>query len=300
MQAGFDASVSSMSSRKHLILAVLTAVAFFGVLVGYFMDRQRIQDQKVRAMERTIENLQASLKQKENPLKTAQPQSPAGGSEERRRSEQAAPDDVAGSYQILNELDADSATDPRTYEQKLQALLADDPTQEEAAIACRFIFNKAADTRGLPDYALQAIYASQTNPDLKRVIAQVMSQRGNDALLDEQVAESQAALKSAQPRQRLDALSRLGKIHSVHAIDAIAPSLQDSDSTVRVAALFAIRDNGNQRHINLVEPMTHDPDPSVSTLAGNVVSALRNLSASARTSYSRADIETELPPIANP
>jgi hypothetical protein len=64
--------------------------------------------------------------------------------------------------------------------------------------------------------------------------------------------------------------------------------------------LFAIRDSGNLRHINLVEPLTRDPDPSVSTLAGNVVSALRNLSASARTSYSRADIEAELPPIANP
>jgi len=308
MKAGFDASVSGMRSRKHLILAVLTAVAFFGVLIGYFMDRQRIQDRKVRAMERTIESLQASLEQKENPLETAQPhsgdgdtaESPAGGSEERRRSEQAAARNVPGSYQILNELDADSATDPRTYEQKLQALLADDPTEEEAAIACRFIFNKAADVRGLPDYALQAIYASQTNPDLKRVIAQVMSQRGNDALLNDQVAESQAALKSAEPRQRLDALGQLGKIHSVHAVDAIVPSLQDSDSTVRVAALFALRDNGNQRHVNLVEPMTHDPDPSVSTLAGNVVSTLRNLGASARTSYSRADIEAELPPIANP
>jgi hypothetical protein len=46
--------------------------------------------------------------------------------------------------------------------------------------------------------------------------------------------------------------------------------------------------------------MTRDPDPSVSTLAGNVLGALKNLSSSARTSYSRSDIEAELPPIANP
>jgi HEAT repeat protein len=168
----------------------------------------------------------------------------------------------------------------------LQALLADNPTDEEVAIACRFIFT--ADARALPDYALQSIYASQSNPDLKRVIAQVLSQRGNQALLNDQIAEAQATLKSADPKDRLDALNQLAKIHNVHAVDAIAPLLQDSDSTVRVAALFALRDSGNQRHVNLAEPMTRDPDPSVSTLAANVVSALKDLSSSARTSYSRA------------
>jgi HEAT repeat protein len=194
----------------------------------------------------------------------------------------------------------DDSADPRSYAEKLQELLADNPTAEDAAIACRFIFNKADDRAGLPDYALQAIYASQANPDLKRLIAQVLSQRGNDALLTDQIAEAQATLKSANPKDRLDALGQLGKIHSVHAVDAIAPFLQDSDSTVRLAALFALRDSGNQRHVSLVEPMTRDPDPSVSTLAGNVLSALRSLSSSARTSYSRSDIEAELPPIANP
>jgi len=132
------------------------------------------------------------------------------------------------------------------------------------------------------------------------VIAQVLSQRGNQALLNDQIAEAQATLKSANPKDRLDALNQLAKIHNVHAVDAITPFLQDSDSTVRVAALFALRDSGNQRHVALAEPMTRDPDPSVSTLAANVVSALKNLSSSARTSYSRADIEAELPPIANP
>ena len=293
-----------MSSRKYLILATLTGVALSCVLIWSLLE-QRSQTQKIRAMERTIETLEASLQEKERELQKIQPHSrvenaiaqlpakenPAAGNSEKN---------AAGSYQILKELETDSADDPRSQAEKLQELLADNPTEEEVAIACRFIFNKAADTRGLPDYALQAIYAGQNNPDLKRVIAQVMSQRGNDALLNDQIAEAQATLKSSNPKDRLDALNQLGKIHSVHAVDAIAPFLQDSDSTVRVAALFALRDSGNQRHVNLVEPMTRDPDPSVSTLAGNVVSTLRNLSSSARTSYSRSDIETELPPIANP
>jgi HEAT repeat protein len=83
-------------------------------------------------------------------------------------------------------------------------------------------------------------------------------------------------------------------------VDAIAPFLQDRDTNVRLEALFALRDTGNQRHINLVESLINDPDPSVSSLANDVASNLRNLSSSARTSYSRADIEAELPPMANP
>ena len=291
-----------MSPRKYLILVALAVGALSCVLVW-----------KIQNMEKKIATLEASLKEKEDALKKArlharmaeetqliEPGSPADANGEKIVREQAAPGDAAGSYQVLKELESDSANDPRSSAEKLQALLADKPTDEEAAIAARFIFNKAADARALPDYALQAIYGSQSNPDLKRVIAQVLSQRGNDALLNDQIAEAQATLKSAKPKDRLDALNQLGKIHSVHAVDAIAPSLQDSDSTVRLAALFALRDSGNQRHVSLVEPLTRDPDPSVSTLAENVVSTLRNLSSSARTSYSRADIEAELPPIANP
>ena len=301
MKSGFDASVPIVGTRKYQILAALGGVALACVLAW--------SQQKIGSLERTIEMLRASLKQKEAGQQHVSPPSrvtesaqlledAAGGIRERGRSEPAASGRVAGSYQILKELDADSANDPRSYAERLQELLADKPTEEEAAIACRFIFGKADDTRGLPDYALQALYASQTNPDLRRVIAQVMAQRGDDTLLANQVAEAQSAMKAGAASERLAALNQLGKIHSVQAVEAIAPALQDSDSTVRVAALFALRDSGNQRHVNLAEPLLDDPDPSVSTLAANVVSALRNLSSTARTSYSRADIEAELPPIA--
>ena len=288
-----------MSSRKYLIMAVLICVALSCVLVGALY--------KIRALEDTVESLQSPSGKKPVELKSAgshsrvpEDEHPAHANVERTGSEPAAAATVTGSYQILKELDADPASDPRTYAERLQQLLADNPSDEKVAIACRFIFDKAADTQGLPDYALQAIYADQSNTDLKRVIAQVLSQRGNDALLNDRIAEAQATLRSGDPKTRLDALNQLARIHSVHAVDAIAPSLQDSDSTVRLAALFALRDSGNQRHVSLVEPLTHDPDPSVSALAENVVSTLRNLSTSARTSYSRADIQAELPPIASP
>jgi len=292
-----------MSSRKRLmvVLAALAAVALSCALVV-----------KIQAMATAIQVMEASLKKKEAELRKARSQSRAVTDTSLHPSEKPAdgnsaktgsapePSSGADSYRILQELEADSPTDPRSYAEKLQELLADNPTDEQAAIACRFIFNKATDAQGLPDYALQSIYAGQTNPDLRRVIAQVLSQRGNDDLLNDQIAGAQATLKSNSPKDRLDALNQLARIHSVHAVDAIAPSLQDSDRTVRLAALFALRDSGNQKHVNLVEPMTHDPDPSVSTLAVNVVGTLRNLSSSARTSYSRSDIEAELPPIANP
>lgn len=299
-------SGSGTSSKKYRFLLALVGVVLT-CTIAYFIIHQMNQDQKIQSMEETIRTLQSSLEEKERELKNirslSRDQNPANMKTQERRKTgggQVASGSATGSLQILKDLENASDTDPRSSAEKLQELFADDATEEEAAIASRFIFDKAGDQQALPDYSLQAIYASQTNPDLKRVIAQVMSQRGNDALLNNRIAEEQARLKSAHPGDRLDALSQLGKTHSTHAVDAIAPFLQDPDSTVRLAALFALRDTGNQRHANLVESMINDPDPSVSSLAVNVSSSLKNLSSSARTGFSRSDIEAELPPIANP
>jgi hypothetical protein len=300
------------SPKKYLL------PAFAGVLLScalaYFILNRMNQDLTIRTMKDTIRSLQSSLDEKDRELKNIRSQSRdqgnavsktreseavANGSGEKAGSQQVS-GSGPGSIQILKNLGDVSDTDPRSYAEKLQELLSGGATEEEAAIASRFIFDKARDQQALPDYSLQAIYASQTNPDLKRVIAQVMSQRGNDALLNNQIAEAQARLKSAPPGDRLDALNQLGKMHSTRAVDAIAPFLQDPDTTVRLAALFALRDTGNQRHAHLVETMINDPDPSVSSLAADVLGSLRNLSSNARTSYSRSDIEAELPPIANP
>ena len=305
---------SSMSSKKHLLFADLVSVVFSCAII-YFIMNDMEQNQRIQSMKDTIRSLQSSLEKKEEELKKARlnahhqknitttiqiNENHSNGIGEKTGRGQSVTDNATGSIQILKDLDSISDTDPRSYSEKLQDLLSGSPTEERAAIASRFIFNKARDQLGLPDYALQSIYASQTNPDLKRVIAQVLSQRGNNALLNNQIAEAQARLNSVQPRDRLEALGQLAKMHTTKAVDAIAPFLQDPDTTVRLAALFALRDTGNQQHVNLVETMINDPDPSVSTLANDVLSSLKNLSSSARTNYSRSDIEAELPPIANP
>jgi HEAT repeat protein len=307
-------SESGKTSNKRSLLLALVGVAL-SCTIAFLIVYQVNQNQRIQSMNDTIRTLKSSLEEKQRELesirsrsreskeamaKTAEQEKSTSGGREPTAGGQVAPGSATGSLQILKDLEDDSDTDPRSSAEKLQELLSDSVSEEEAAIASRFIFDKARDPQALPDYSLQAIYASQTNPDLKRVIAQVLSQRGNDALLNSLIADAQARLKSAQPRDRLDALSQLGKTRSTHAVDAIAPSLQDPDTTVRLAALFALRDTGNQRHAGLAESMIRDPDPSVSSLAGDVSSSLRNLSSSARTGYSRSDIEAELPPIANP
>jgi len=306
-------SGSGASSKQYLLPALV--VIAVSCIIAYFVINQMNQNQTIQSMKVTIRTLQSSLEVKEGELKhirshsrdqesaISRPQekeTSANGVREKTGGEQAGSGSATGSLQILRDLENVSDADPRSSAEKLQELLSDGASEEEAAIASRFIFDKARDQQALPDYSLQAIYVSQTNPDLKRVIAQVMSQRGNDVLLNSHIAEAQARLKSAQPGDRLGALGQLGKTHSTHAVDAIAPALQDPDTTVRLAALFALRDTGNQRHVNLAESLLNDPDPSVSSLAGDVLSSLRNLSSNARTSYSRSDIEAELPPIANP
>jgi hypothetical protein len=306
---------SRIGSKKYVLFAALVGVAFC-CAISYFVMNDREQSQRIKSLQGTIRSLQSSLAQKEEELNNARLRNahdqsnttppmqvnethPSGISVKTSRKQPVA-NNLPGSIQILKDLDSVSDTDPRSYAEKLQDLLSGSPTEETAAIVSRFIFDKARDQAGLPDYALQSIYASQTNPDLKRVIAQVLSQRGNNALLNTQIAEAQARLNSEKPRDRLEALAQLAKMHTTKAVDAIAPALHDPDTTVRLAALFALRDTGNQQHASLVETMVDDPDPSISTLASDVLSSLKNLSSSARTSYSRSDIEAELPPIANP
>jgi len=302
---------SKMSSKKYALFAALAGVVL-ACFIGYFILHDMEQNQEIQSMKGTIKSLQSSLAKEElknarlnthqqrNINTTIPGDTDHPNASDKKGSGQSATDNATGSLQILKDLESVSDADPRSYSEKLQDLLSGSPTEERAAIASRFIFNKARDQQGLPDYALQTIYASQSNPDLKRVIAQVLSQRGNNALLNSQIAEAQTRLKSEHPGDRLETLGQLGKMHTTKAVDAIAPFLEDPDTTVRLAALFALRDTGNQQHVGLVEAMINDPDPSVSTLASDVLSSLRNLSSSARTNYSRSDIESELPPIANP
>jgi len=200
----------------------------------------------------------------------------------------------------LKDLETVSEGDPLPFVDKLTEFLSGNPDAQEIAIASRGIFDMARDRDQLPDHALQAIYDGHDDPDLKRVIAQVLSRRGNNLPLESQIAEARAQLKSDQPEDRQAALGALGKTRSVKAVDAITPYLQDSNTNVKLEALQALGATGNQSHVGLVQGLVNDPDPAVSSLATEVQLQLANLSSNARTTISRSDIEATLPPILNP
>ncbi|MES1190077.1 MAG: HEAT repeat domain-containing protein [Steroidobacter sp.] len=300
-------------SRKNLFWAALSG-AVLAYCINYWLADSG-QQQKIAAMESKIRNLESLLAQAENDSRNAQPFSiNQGGSNHLTVASQvndaakhakdngqgcAAPVDpaVVNSVKLLRNLETGPENDSRTFAQKINDLLAGNPTREKIAIASKGIFDMARDREHLPDYALQSIYSTQTDPDLKRVVAQVMAQRGNDTLLNDQVEQAQAKLKSDQPRDRQDALVQLGKLRNVKAADAILPYLNDPDVNVRLDALLALRNTGNEQDASYVEMMRNDPNPAVSSLATDVASDLKDLSTHARTSMSSSDIEAGLPPM---
>jgi len=158
-----------------------------------------------------------------------------------------------------------------------------------------------ADNRdSLPDFELEAVYQKQSDPDLKRITAQVLSMRGDNSLLEKQIVESQTGLASDNPETRQKTLVALAKTHYAGAADKIAPLLQDKNVSVKLDALLALRATGNESHVHLVQDLVSHPDPSVSWLAKDVIDNIQNLSEKARTKVSTQDIVSELPPILSP
>jgi hypothetical protein len=219
--------------------------------------------------------------------------------DEQVNDESIASSDALDGVMTLKDLETESDIDPRPFADKLKDFLADNVDAQKAAVASRGVFDMAKDRESLPDYALQSLYNKQSDPNLKRVIAQVLSQRGNNFLLDNQIAETQAQLKSDQAADRRAALNELAKIRSVKAVDVIVPYLQDPDTNVKLEALQALRETGNQSHVALIQTLVNDPDPAVSSLAAEVQSQLKNLSSTARATISSSDIEATLPPLPN-
>lgn len=118
--------------------------------------------------------------------------------------------------------------------------------------------------------------------------------------MENHLSDARNQLKSENPVERQHALQNLAKTHYANAVNVIAPMLHDADINVRLDALLAMRATGNQSHLRLVEALVNDPDPAISSLAIDVAGQLRNLSDSARTSLSSADIAAELPILPHP
>ncbi|GGY64705.1 hypothetical protein GCM10011613_05620 [Cellvibrio zantedeschiae] len=302
----------------------LVAAAFAGALLAFsaqlFIADDSDQTQKILVMENRIRALEALLDQKDQQLKNTnwlslQSRSTTNSNGVAAKLARTANSDLSSSLdenaqygtavaidsgQMLKNLGTRSIDDPRSFTEKVSDLLAQDASQEKVAIVSKGIFDMANDRENLPDYALQSLYTKQSDPDVKRVIAQVLSQRGNNALMENHLSDARTQLKSDDPTARQHALQNLAKTHYVNAVSVIAPMLHDADINVRLDALLAMRATGNQSHLALVEKLVNDPDPNISSLAIDVAGHLRNLSDSARTTLSSADIAAELPIIPHP
>lgn len=304
--------------HKHFLLPALAGAAIcYSVIILSNDDSQQLN--KITELENKILDLQFLLAQQEQAFTTAQQYAPDtrihnttqistanNGEKTAAFSASKSPADAeldaaavtANSNQQLKELSTLSDRDARSFSEKLTDFLAQNPGRDNLAIASKSIVDLANNHSILPDYALESLYQQQSNEEIKRVAAQVMSLRGDNRLLEQHIAKLQTKLESDTPQERQQALVALAKTGYANAATAIAPLLQDSDTGVKLDALLALRATGNQSHIRMAENLRNDPDPAVSWLANDVISQLQNLSEQARTKVASNDIAANLLPIA--
>ncbi len=185
--------------------------------------------------------------------------------------------------------------DPRTFDQKVNDFLSKNSSKEDVAIASKAVLDLVDNRDVLPDHTLDSIYLDQTDPDFKRVVAQVASLRGDNSLIEEQLTHSKKGLKSTSPIDRQKALVELAKTRYAGAADLVVPLLHDGDIGVKLDALLALRSTGNQSHIAYLADLVNHPNESVSWLAKDVKNNLEMLSDMARTRLVSNDIVAELP-----
>lgn len=308
----------SNSTKQFLLAAFIGAAMTYG-LVYLTEDDYSTDHEEVTALENRINELDALLAQKDEELtrlrgsgsgNTQQnsliteknSQSPQIHQKKLEQSEEGSTNSgsVRDTQQVLKDLATRNDFNPRTFSERINDFLSTNPGKENIALATKAVIDMADNSDSLPDFELESVYQKQTDPDLKRVTAQVLSMRGDNSLLEKQITESQAGLRSDNPEVRQKTLVALAKTHYAGAADKIAPLLQDSNVSVKLDALLALRATGNESHVHLVQDLIGHPDPSVSWLAKDVIDTIQNLSEKARTKVSTNDIVSELPPIANP
>ncbi|ARU28475.1 HEAT repeat domain-containing protein [Cellvibrio sp. PSBB006] len=302
-------------TKKHLLLA-----AAVGALTTYMVIHPSAEDAetnpKITALENKIIDLEIILAKKEQELldarlfafdsaeqqrpiekktTTTTPDVVTAMQAEEADVQAAISESTAARDQAVKDLVTQTENDPRSLTEKINELLASNPSRENLAIASKSLYDMAENPTILPDYALSALYHNQTNPDIKRVAAQVMSLRGDNTLIEKQITDAQTGLSSPNPETRQKTLVELAKTRYHSAADAIAPLLQDKDIGVKLDALLALRATGNESHVYLAQALVNHPDESVSWLAKDVISDLQILSDRARTQIASTDIVAELP-----
>jgi HEAT repeat protein len=307
----------SNSTKQFLLAASLGAVLTYG-LVYLTDDNYSTEYDQVAVLENRIHELDILLAQKDeeltklrgNRLENTQQNALNLTSDTAQRSQNinqknleqiadGSTNSVHDTQRILKDLATRNDLNPRTFSERINDFLSANPGKENIALATKAVVDMADNSDSLPDFELEAVYQKQNDPDLKRVTAQVLSMRGDNSLLEKQIAESQASLSSDNPEVRQKTLVALAKTHYAGAADKIAPLLQDKNVSVKLDALLALRATGNESHVHFVQDLVSHPDPSVSWLAKDVIENIQNLSEKARTKVSTNDIVSELPPIAN-
>lgn len=267
-------------SNKHLLLAACIGAAVSGVAFSILLD-DSAQREKINALEQKIQAFEQAQKPALAQAETTAPQ-------------------TLDIEQIRKDLSTRFIGDPRTFGEKLRDFVAENSHQQTIAIACKVVADLAENPDTLTNQELDSLYRNQSNPEFKRVLAQVLSLRGDNSLLELLIDEAQPALHSNNPAERRKVLVDLAKTRYAGVATAIAPLVEDSDASVKLDALLALRATGNEIHIRYVENLVNHPDQSVSWLANDVINTLQNLSTKARTKLTSADIAAELPPIAMP
>lgn len=311
-------NVSTAFKKHSLIPALIGAALAVALVYGAFtlMADNSLEHQRIATLENRIQGLESLLTQKENELNRARSFSlssfkqriagEAGGvtntlkptkdtSTQSLDSDQNSGEVSANADQKTKDLSTRSDRDPRSIAEKINDFIAANPSQENIAIASKAVVDMMENNENLSNDALASLYHNQNNTDMKRVVAQVMSARGDNSLIEKQISDAQTHLKNTNPQERQKALIELAKTRHASAADTIAPLLQDADTGVKLDALLALRATGNQNHIRLAEALVNHPDPAVSWLAKDVINSLENLSTKARTHLASADIVAGLP-----
>ena len=267
-------------AKKYLLLSVLLGAVITLCLGSLLMVSYHRND----FLERRVQELESQLAQYSQARMTAIKMAGPGAA--------SSPVD-----RMIKDLSTRFVDDPRTIAEKLHDFLNEQTDAQHQAIACKVVADMADNRDALGDQELAWLYRQQTGA-FKRVVAQVLSLRGDNRLLDAYIAEHQAGLASDNPGERRKALGELAKTRYAGAADMVVPLLGDTDTTVLLDALLALRATGNERHIEPLQELVKHPDPSVSWLAADALNNLETLSEKARIRLLSPDIVAELPPIA--
>ena len=265
--------------KKHLSLIVLLIILSFG-LAGLLAISHRHNNE----LESRVHEIEAKLNSQTQTQ--TEPQQVAGP------GVASSPTD-----RMLKDLSTRFIGDSRTLSEKLRDFLKENSGSQNVAVACKLLADLADNQEALTSQELHWLYQQDVKPDVKRVSAQVLSRRGDNALLDSYIAQYKPALDSNSPDERQAALMELAKTRYLGAANLIAPLLNEKDPVVLQNVMLALKVTGNEGHTAKLKALLNHPDESVSWLAQDTLDTLEVLSKKAHVRLSNADIAADLPPI---